>query len=182
MVREIFEQHSLLTTFLSSRVRILGMESVLKHPWYRLHWFTWVVILIAGLSLIPSELQPRLLSSGTYVFGSIRTYSTELRYGWPLVHLDTVEIGPGFPAPFPSPSFTYKWNYSLLFPNLAFCSFLISSTGFVAEKWLRKPHPTQFSIRSFLAITGVVGILISLVANEQPIYQILGKSLSSPLN
>ena len=132
--------------------------------------------MIAITLLLPLQMRPRLREKSVYIFGTTRAISTVLEFGWPFVHLTSVEFGPGFPPSIQSSSLPHRWDLLLLTANAAVYLLLVSSTVLVTESRLRKPRPMQLSIRSLMAATAVVAILVGFVSNEQSIHRLFGQS------
>ena len=143
------------------------MDSALKRPWYRLHWVTWVVMLVVTGALVYSELDEHF-GIGTRSAG----YTDWSYFGWPRAHLELVESGSfvGAGTQLPS-SFEYHWRWSVLGINLLVCIGIMGSTTYAAESCLRSPNRLQFNLRALLALTGVVAVMLWLAANGDWLFQ-----------
>jgi hypothetical protein len=157
------------------------MNSASKRPWYPLHWVTWVVAVLVAGGVVVSEYEEHL---GVSACGS-GAYSSSSYFGWPQAHVEVVErgsiVGLGMQVP---RSFDYTWRWAYLGFNVLICVVIVVSTTWVLESRLRSPNRLQFQLRSLLAFTGVVAVLLWLLLNSEWLFHSKGVGLkwtNSPL-
>ena len=137
------------------------MNSQRTRPWYRLHWVTWLIVGIVGGALVYSQFQGQ-----TDGFESSFSWELSTGYGWPVKQLTVTEFG-SYELPLlgpPNPSFTYQWNWVAIVVAAAVSLVLLCSTAWVLECWLRSPNRLQFSLRSLLIVSTVIGILLAALS------------------
>jgi len=138
------------------------MDSTPKRPWYRLHWVTWIVVVVVAGGLVNSEFEKHF-GIGTYSAG----YTDLTYFGWPRAHLELVEsgsfVGPGTKLP---SSFKYHWRWPVLGMNVLVCIVIVGSTMWVAESWIRSSNRLQFKLQALLLFTSVVGVVLWLSVNS----------------
>ncbi|HUE71625.1 MAG TPA: hypothetical protein VMP01_12135 [Pirellulaceae bacterium] len=137
------------------------MDSAVKRPWYRLHWVTWVVVVILVWTLINRELEARLVGLSLSF-----SYISDTLYGWPVDHLTVVESGSLLRRPGQQLRFEYRWHYPQLVFNVVFCLLLSVSTVHVMELRLRSPNHMQLSLRSLLVVTAIAACLAGLAGGN----------------
>lgn len=136
------------------------MDSAPSHPWYRLHWLTWLAL--AGLlwTLVQRE---REAEPGLRFSIDSLNYMENTLFGWPREHLYLMEHGGGMNG---SPTFDYDWNISNLMFNLLLCLLLTIATVHALEFWLRRPNRWQVTLGGLLGLTGVVAVLVAIVSGN----------------
>ncbi len=136
------------------------MDSAPKRPWYRLHWVTWVVVIILVWTLFSrgSEAGFRGIDSSFY-------YRKENAYGWPAKHLTVVEWGT-FLRPNNPPTVEHKWHVRELVFNAGFGFMLVLASVFAFELWMRTRKRTQLTLGSMLGLTAVAACLAGLASGS----------------
>ena len=104
-------------------------------------------------------------------FESSFGYDISTDYGWPVAQLTVTEYGL-YDLPLlgsPGPNYAYEWHWVAVALDAAVGLAFLGSTAFVLESWLRSPNRLQFSLRSLLIVSAVIGILLaSLSPLEDP--------------
>ncbi|HUE74592.1 MAG TPA: hypothetical protein VMP01_27240 [Pirellulaceae bacterium] len=143
------------------------MDSVVKRPWYRLHWVTWTVMAVLLLAFVNRQMA---VQSGSWASPFI--YAKWTHFGWPVVHLDLMESGAALPGSvqpnirYDQPVFKYDWRPLALAVNVFTLLLFLGSTAFVVESFLRNYRKLQFSVGNLIVITGVLGVILALFSYE----------------
>jgi hypothetical protein len=140
------------------------MTAVAIRPWYRLRWVTWLMLVVVGSALIYAQLQGR--ADG---YESSFGYEISTVYGWPVAQFTVTEYGL-YDLPLlgtPGPNYAHQWHWLAAAVNVAVALAFLGSTAFVLEKWLRSPKRLQFSLRSLLIVSAVIGILLALLSQTK---------------
>ena len=130
------------------------MNSVPKRPWYRLHWVTWVVILLVIAALAYREQVAQRFDGGWVSTDQATMDLDELRFGWPYAHLIHYDFG--------SASMTSGWHWGWFGVNVVCCLLLTVFAASVVETRLRGPTPRQITIRFLLVVVAIAGVLMGL--------------------
>ncbi len=99
-------------------------------------------------------------------------YEISTDYGWPAKQFTVTEFGL-YDLPLlgsPGPNCAHEWHWVALLVNAAVALAFLGSTAFVLEKWLRSPKRLQFSLRSLLMVSAVVGVLLTLLSQMQDVH------------
>jgi hypothetical protein len=137
------------------------MAAVASRPWYRLHWVAWLILVVVGGALIYAQFQGK-----TDGYESSFGYEISTDYGWPVAQF-TVQTFGLYDLPLlgtPGPNYAREWHWLALLVNAAVALAFLGSTAFVLEKWLRSPKRLQFSLRSLLFVSAVIGILLAALS------------------
>ncbi len=135
------------------------METAPKRPWYRLHWLTWLVIVVVTFEMVDVQRDEHL--------GDSAITGQKLYYcGWPLIHclIETSEwYGAGSRY---SRTEISEWRDWELLVNCVVSVLLIASTLFVCEMWTRNERHGQFGLRHLFSIVAILCSLLGLARIE----------------
>src|SRR5215510_3481430 len=113
------------------------MNAAAKRPWYRLHWVTWLILLLVGSALVYAEIHG-VTDGWEASFG----YNIDTTYGWPAVQFTFREFG-SYDLPqlgTPGPDYVYDWHWVAVVVDGAVCLAFLASPAFLLESWLRSPR------------------------------------------
>ena len=130
------------------------MDSAVKRPWYRLHWVTWVAILLIISALVYREQVAQRFEGGWASTDDATLDFDELRFGWPYAYLVHYDFGSG--------SIVSDWHWWWFGTNVICCLVLTLSAATVVETRMRGSRPWQFNIRQLLVAIAIAGILMGL--------------------
>jgi len=123
--------------------------------WYRLHWLTWVMVLLVGGSLMFENLAIQVGYDGPQPSCVVGTaVPTEHEYGWPLIHRVEKLLYFGDMD---------KIHWPLLFTNVIVALVLLLSTASTAECYFRRHPKWQFTIQGIMLLSVFVSLLLTNV-------------------
>ena len=130
-----------------------------KRPWYRLHWVTWVVLLIVGWAIgwcqVDDTRQTQFNRSGF-----VSAYFAS--HGWPFKALVERYSLWGIRT------FDVELvNSVALALDVALSFILLGSTALVSERWIRGPKRLQLQLKTLLSVTAVVALSVLLVTQRE---------------
>ena len=141
--------------------------------WYRLHWVTWLFVIVEIGALGYCQWVPQL----AWIYGSVYTYEMT-NHGWPLCEIE--EIGSGvWGGPLPM-DYEYTYFIPSLIINVLFWLYLLTSIAFVVEMRMRRSKRWQFSLMDLLKLTAVVAVVLTLVVRRGEIYEALWGAALKP--
>jgi len=142
-------------------------EALESRPWYRLHWITWVLLLLVGGSFFVENLVGRTFWTGD-------PYIANYDFGWPnnfmrrfAVDVDakrTADINNTVSNRLPFYSIAavsdeFKWVPLTL--NALIALAIILATIFTTESYLRRQPRWQYDIQSIMLFTVFVAFLLT---------------------
>ena len=136
------------------------MDSVPKRPWYRLHWLTWLVLVLLVVGLDDWEREERLIATSGFA------NFTLTGFGWPIEHGRLFGKHVAFPKLERSAA-ECSWDMLALATNSIVCVLLVLSTAVIVERCLRSPNRLQLSLRSLMAITAITGIMLCIAVQSE---------------
>lgn len=125
-----------------------------KRPWYRLHWLTWVLLLVVGWSLVAENLAKQIWLPP---FGQLLPAGIVLSsQGWPFY------FGGGTYDSYDNSRLIAIDDFLHLTLNILIALSILASTAFTSESYFRRQSKWhQFSIQSVLAFTTFIALLLA---------------------
>jgi len=148
------------------------MEAIRTRHWYRLHWITWVAVVIQIAALTYCQFVKQFGALSRTGYGPSGTQVEELYFGWPTIYeKQTISGVIPIQATAYKPTIRYNWHFPSLAFNLLVSLSLVFAVEWALEVWLRKPKRWQFSIREAAFWIAVIGVVITIVKQRFSLQQ-----------
>jgi hypothetical protein len=154
-------------------VAIKSVEMKRRRRWYRLHWLTWLPVIVVGAAIARCQFIERFHR----IAGNSFSYLKSSCFGWPVAHVESLESSKsaGIAGVAQSPKFEYTWFFPSLAVNCVFWLLLVSAAGLAVEGWLRKPKRWQFTLRGLGLLFAATGAVLTAVKHRLLIAQGLSR-------
>lgn len=117
-----------------------------ERPWHRLHWVTWVVLIVVGYSMLSVQQEISL---------DFRPGEFRFLYGWPVWFRDGLA------------NQSHPYSAFAIAINIAFCGLGFVSSLLVAELFSRRRvRSRQYSLIRLMAAVAGLGIVFGVVRME----------------
>ncbi len=144
------------------------MDAVPNRRWYRLHWLTWIAVLIQLSAIAYCEFvrQPGGLAlDGAGPAWEEAEYSF---FGWPAIYLEQIERRSMFMVGTSSVGFArrgsdFTWYSRSMALDCVLSSVLLVSVACVVERLVRKRKRWQFSLLGLALLIVVIGAMMTLI-------------------
>jgi hypothetical protein len=146
------------------------MDRTPQPPWYRLHFVTWLAILVVGGGL------------GWGNFKNVRkqfTYQRSSHLGWPLVAGVVIDKSNRKTRPVGTVR-GYRWRKFGSIFDVTVAVLILGSTGFAVERRFRAEMRWQIRVTTLLSATAVVAAALCCAQDGRAIFFRLAKWVGEP--